>query len=74
MLVAVCAVTGQPLPREAVVRLEASLHAGPGPSHAVSGSIPAGAAVRIVEECDLWRRVEAGQNGGWVHAALLKGR
>lgn len=65
-------VTGMPLPREAVTRLEANLREGPGIQSPILAQLPGGSPVTVIAEDGLWRQVRSGEVRGWVHAALLR--
>ena len=72
------AYTVSPLDKGMEVAKRANVRAGPGPGHAVLGTLDAGTGVRVtgeVQERD-WLRVDLREDGGaaFIHASLLKER
>jgi len=68
--------TGWPLPRfVSIDRNEANLRAGPGRHYPILAVLQwRDMPVKIVDEYDIWRKVELHDgSGGWLHKVLLDG-
>ncbi len=70
-------VTGYPLPRfVSIDRNEANLRAGPGREYPIISVMQwRNMPVKIIDEYDVWRKVELHDGGhGWLHRVLLDGQ